>query len=73
MKIKPPCWPDTGTGIAEEDLLSVFIKINSVPAGHGMGLAIARQIIKLHEATADVASACGYGFRLKKNNRQEVK
>jgi two-component system sensor histidine kinase ResE len=62
---------DTGTGIAEEDLACVFepyVTLDSQPerGTHGLGLAIAKEIVEAHHGTIRVESALGKGttFRI---------
>ena len=64
---------DTGIGIPEEDLASVFDNFHQVDSsstrkihGSGLGLAIVRRLVELHGGTVDVESELGSGscFRL---------
>jgi signal transduction histidine kinase len=59
---------DTGCGIPEEDLSRIFDRFYRVDTHHpeaaegaGLGLAIARQILKLHGSTVTVESKAGWG------------
>jgi len=58
---------DTGSGISEEDLPRVFERFyrgdNGARSGHhaGLGLAIARHIIRLHGGVIGVSSEAGQG------------
>ena len=59
---------DTGIGIDSGEVEKIFDKFyrsdsNEVRerVGHGMGLALAREIVQLHQGTLSVASAPGEG------------
>jgi signal transduction histidine kinase len=59
---------DTGPGISEEFLHSIFDPFSQADArsskrrgGLGLGLAIVRHLVELHEGTIDVASREGHG------------
>lgn len=53
---------DTGEGIAEEDLPSIFDPFYTTKdTGTGLGLSISYQIIKVHGGTIDVASSKSQG------------
>jgi len=61
---------DQGLGISEADQARIFEKFNrsSNPeakkkAGHGLGLSIASEIVKLHHGTLTVESEIGKGSR----------
>lgn len=66
---------DTGTGIPEDDLPHIFDRFYRVDkscdrdrGGAGLGLAIAKTILELHDCTLEVESTVGEGttfwFRL---------
>lgn len=55
---------DTGIGISQEDLANVkrkFYKANQTRRGSGIGLAIADEIIKLHNGTLTIESQLNIG------------
>ena len=55
---------DTGAGIPPEDLPHVkekFYKANTTVRGSGIGLAVADEIVKLHNGELDVTSVLGEG------------
>lgn len=59
---------DTGIGIPKEDLSRIFERLYQVKTddnydckGLGLGLAICKNIIDLHEGTIDVKSTVGEG------------
>lgn len=55
---------DTGTGIAPEDLPHIkekFYKANSTVRGSGIGLAVADEIMKLHNGSLEIDSILGEG------------
>jgi signal transduction histidine kinase len=61
---------DTGIGIAEEDLISIFDKFyqvkDSKTGGHegtGLGLPITKHLVELHGGTISVKSQPGKGSR----------
>ena len=61
---------DTGTGIPEEDLPRVFERFHRVPnargrtfEGTGIGLALVRELVKLHGGQIDVESRLQQGSR----------
>jgi signal transduction histidine kinase/CheY-like chemotaxis protein len=63
---------DTGVGIAEEDLASMFDEFSqakapvaSGPGGAGLGLAICREIVQLHGGRIEVQSRLGEGTRFR--------
>jgi signal transduction histidine kinase len=62
---------DTGEGIAAEDLPFIFDRFwraeksrkNADGSGHGLGLAIARQLVRAHGGEIEVESEVGVGSR----------
>jgi two-component sensor histidine kinase len=59
---------DTGTGIPEHELPHIFERFHRVRGaaartyeGTGIGLALVRELVKLHGGTVAVASTVGYG------------
>jgi signal transduction histidine kinase len=53
---------DTGTGIDPEHLKTIFEPFTSFKdEGTGLGLAVVKQILKLHQATIEVESQSGHG------------
>lgn len=53
---------DTGEGIAEEDLPSIFDPFYTTKdAGTGLGLSISHQLVKVHGGTIDVSSVKSQG------------
>jgi signal transduction histidine kinase len=57
---------DTGCGIEEDHLESIFQKFYRCPAsdsvpGSGIGLSVARQIVRMHGGDIDVSSHVGHG------------
>ncbi len=57
---------DTGCGIAEDHIESIFQKFFRCPEsdrvpGSGIGLSVARQIVRLHGGDIDVSSHIGHG------------
>ena len=55
---------DTGCGIAPDDLPRIkdkFYKANQNVRGSGIGLAIADEIITLHDGSLDIQSGIGVG------------
>ena len=56
---------DTGRGIAEEDLASIFDRFYQVdkvhPNGSGIGLSLAKAFVELHKGTLSVESVLGKG------------
>jgi signal transduction histidine kinase len=59
---------DTGVGIRKEDMPKLFCEFeqvgNSAEAkrgGTGLGLALTKRLIELHQGTIDVESALGVG------------
>ncbi len=73
---------DEGIGIAQEDLPHIFDGFyrgksgQAVASGHGIGLAVARQIIEAHQGSITVESELGKGttffVRLPKSRTTEV-
>ncbi|MBQ2847965.1 MAG: HAMP domain-containing histidine kinase [Clostridia bacterium] len=59
---------DTGAGISPEDLPHIkekFFKANTTVRGSGIGLAVADEIIKLHNGELDIESVLGAGTTVK--------
>ncbi len=59
---------DTGAGISPEDLPHIkekFFKANNTVRGSGIGLAVADEIIKLHNGELDIDSVLGEGTTVK--------
>lgn len=61
---------DTGIGISDEKISSIFNDFEQVHVGHnkkfggsGLGLAITKRLVKLHNGTIDVESAVGKGTK----------
>ena len=61
---------DTGIGIDEQDLVRLFHRFSQIDgspsrefAGTGLGLALVKELVELHEGRVDVASAPGRGSR----------
>jgi len=59
---------DTGVGIAPENLNRVFLPYSSAdstlgPGSHGLGLAIAREIVEAHHGSIEIQSERGSGAR----------
>jgi len=58
---------DTGCGISREDMRRIFRRFeqgaNRAPDGVGLGLAIVRELVKLHGGRISVESAIGKGSR----------
>jgi PAS domain S-box-containing protein len=59
---------DTGTGIPEEQLASIFERFHRVPGakgrsieGTGIGLALVKQLVQLHGGTIEVSSVIDHG------------
>lgn len=55
---------DTGCGISEKDLPRIktkFYKANNTVKGSGIGLAVANEIIMMHNGTLDIVSEFGKG------------
>ena len=55
---------DTGAGIPPEDLPHIkekFYKANTTVRGSGIGLAVADEIIRLHNGELDIDSVLGEG------------
>ena len=60
------CWvEDTGIGIAPDRLDKIFEKLETDPQkkGMGLGLAIVRQIVKIHGGEITVESTVGKGAK----------
>jgi signal transduction histidine kinase len=57
---------DTGTGMSEETLARAFdLFFTTKPEGTGLGMAITRSVIDLHDGTLDIESAPGQGTRVR--------
>jgi signal transduction histidine kinase len=61
---------DTGIGIDEQDFVRLFRRFSQVDgstsrefAGTGLGLALVKELVELHEGRVDVASEPGHGSR----------
>ncbi|MDD5477677.1 MAG: ATP-binding protein [Candidatus Omnitrophica bacterium] len=53
---------DTGSGIKEEDMKTIFVPFSSTKAGGmGLGLVISKIIIEAHHGTIEIASKTGKG------------
>lgn len=55
---------DTGIGISPADLPNIktkFYRANNVKSGSGIGLAVADEIVKLHDGTLEIESVKGSG------------
>ena len=53
---------DTGRGISEEDIQSVFdFHFTTKSSGSGIGLTVVQQIIEAHQGTVDLRSESGRG------------
>nr|MBA3753644.1 ATP-binding protein [Nitrospira sp.] len=59
---------DSGRGISQEDLPYIFDRFyrgeetrSEISEGAGLGLAIAKRILEIHESRIDVVSALGDG------------
>ena len=58
---------DNGCGISSEDLPKIktkFFRANHIKRGSGIGLAVADEIIKLHDGSLDIFSERGVGTRV---------
>lgn len=63
---------DTGVGIAAEDLPNIFTRLwrserSRVEGGTGIGLAIARELVRAHDGRIEVESSPGHGARFRVN------
>lgn len=59
---------DTGAGISPEDLPHIkekFFKANTTVRGSGIGLAVADEIVRLHNGDLDIESVLGEGTTVK--------
>lgn len=58
---------DTGCGIKSADLPKIkqkFFKANSTRRGSGIGLAVADEIVSMHEGTLEISSKEGFGTKV---------